>query len=395
VSLADALERAAVELTAEADTIRPANGDPLRLLDALDGAAAARVVEWLLRHEGADSEELLETWSEREEGRAALFAVDEAALPKQGRKLLRRTLHRLRSRGVETPEPAPERRVASLPSLDDTISEALVTPLDPSGARLVYLVEPDPSGGARVFEIALDDRRGILDASVYSAGRSKVRTFLREIAGRSRLAAQSVTPESVRALLARAAARQPAERRLPGSFMEWKAHLTSGADEAATPGARVAEALGGSADGGRIREAAQRVTAGEAGPWPEPSELLVPVAERIRERASSEILVSAAQRREQADLALTDALDELYGDEGGTVCAERLRETAYLCWKRGDEESARVWLAAAAGFAELPPRENPVARALLEATLAPLLQSLGEEGEEAEAAPLESPILTK
>jgi hypothetical protein len=395
VSLADALERAAGELPAEADSIRPANGDPLRLLEALAAPAAARVLDWLLRHEAADSEDLLETWSESEEGRAALFAIEEAALPKSGRKLLRRTLHRLRSRGVETPEPAPEQRVATLPSVDDTISEALVTPLDPSGARLVYLVERDPSGGARVFEIALDDRRGILDASVYSAGRSKVRSFLREISERPRLAAQPAPPESVRALLARAAARQPAERRLPGSFAEWKAHLTGGADEAATPGARVAEALGATADGGRIREAAERVTAGEAGPWPEPSELLGPVAERIRERASSESLVSAAQRREQAEQALTDALDELYGDVGGTVCAERLRETAYVCWKRGEEEAARVWLAAAAAFAELPPRENPVARALLEATLAPLLESLGEEGEEAETAPLESPILIK
>ena len=40
MSLAEALENAATALEQDADAIRPANGDPFQLLDALDDAAA-------------------------------------------------------------------------------------------------------------------------------------------------------------------------------------------------------------------------------------------------------------------------------------------------------------------------------------------------------------------
>ncbi len=47
MSLPDALERAASELASDAEAIRPANGDPARLLELLDPEAAARVLAWL------------------------------------------------------------------------------------------------------------------------------------------------------------------------------------------------------------------------------------------------------------------------------------------------------------------------------------------------------------
>jgi len=62
VSLAAALERAAEALTADADAIRPANGDPDRLLRDLEPAAAVRLLDWLLREAPDAGEELVEAW---------------------------------------------------------------------------------------------------------------------------------------------------------------------------------------------------------------------------------------------------------------------------------------------------------------------------------------------
>ena len=53
LGLPEALERAASALPADADEIRPANGDPVQLRRSLDEEAAHRVLSWLLLHEPA------------------------------------------------------------------------------------------------------------------------------------------------------------------------------------------------------------------------------------------------------------------------------------------------------------------------------------------------------
>ncbi len=50
MSLPEALEAAASALRGDADAIRPANGDPVRLLSSLGPGAAARVLAWVLVH---------------------------------------------------------------------------------------------------------------------------------------------------------------------------------------------------------------------------------------------------------------------------------------------------------------------------------------------------------
>ena len=47
MSLSEVLEAAAIALAGDAEAIRPANGDPVRLLASLDSDAAARVLGWI------------------------------------------------------------------------------------------------------------------------------------------------------------------------------------------------------------------------------------------------------------------------------------------------------------------------------------------------------------
>ena len=64
VGLPEALERAASALPADADAIRPANGDPFQLLELLSGEAPGRVLAWLLEHESAAGVELAFAWAD-------------------------------------------------------------------------------------------------------------------------------------------------------------------------------------------------------------------------------------------------------------------------------------------------------------------------------------------
>ncbi len=385
MSLADALEAAASALPADADAIRPANGDPQRLLELLPAEAAPRVLAWLLAERPDDAEELAEAWVFEEAGAAAVLSVSEASLPKAGRKALRRLRHQLRSRGVETPDPEPRPVVATLPAVDDDFRAAYVTPVDPTGTRIVYLVEPNPGGGARLFEVVLDDARGITAFDVYTAPRKRARAFLDGLQSRQGFPITELSPEKARAVVARAARSQPAERPAPRGFSEWRKRIAEAAPDAELPGDEVARALGVTEDRAALETAVEMVRAQRIGPWPVAGEALPQLYDRIRGAFGSALVVSPAARREQIDGLLAAAAEEIYAGEGGALAAHRFRESAYVLWRHGDEAAARACLAAAAAFEAGEPGANPVARALLEAALAPGLEALAHAAERGEA----------
>jgi hypothetical protein len=283
LGLPEALERAAGALAAHADAIRPANGDPATLLDNLGSDGGARVLEWLLSNLPVEGEELASAWCDEAGGDEALRRVRGDSLSKAGRKALRRIQHRLRSRGASLPSEAPAPVVAKLPPLEDRLEAALVSPVDPRGSRVAYLVEPNPQGGARMFEAMIDEERGVLSFEVYSAGRSRIRRFLREAGREGRFAGVEAPVESVRALLERIAASQPKDRPLPRSFAEWRSRVASPPEGALSPGELALRELGDEVTPERLRRVVELVRAGELGPWPPGGDALVRCAERVAE----------------------------------------------------------------------------------------------------------------
>lgn len=381
VSLAEALERAATRLGGDADAIRPANGDPVRLLQGLDGEGAVRLLGWLLREDPTAAGELALAWAELPRGGEALLGVDERDLPKRGRKILRRALHRLRSRGLDVETVSREPVVATVPAVDEKVSEARVTRVDPSGAQLLVLAESQASGGVRVVEAIVDDERGILEFHVLSTGRSPARRLLRELATGVRLPAVEASPASVRARLARVAARHPADRPVPGEFQDWRGRIQRESAGVPTPG-EVARAALGEAPSGLARESVlQLIEQGELGPWPPPAEILRDAAERLHEVARSRLVLSEEQRREQVDDVIRELRETRFGSEGAAREADRLDECAYGFWKQGRDDDARSCLGVATELRRAEAPAHPVARALLDRALRPLLEALREEEE--------------
>lgn len=379
MSLAGALESAAAALPDLADAIRPANGDPTRLLELLEPDAAGAVLGWLLEHEPAAGEELALAWAEDARGVAPLRRVEAGSLAKTGRKALRRAHHRLRSRGVEVGAERPRAVVAALPKLADELAGALVSRPDPSGAQLVVIVESNPAGGARVYQAAVDVEQGVLEFHVWSATRSQARKLLRDLAGNARIGCVEAPRSALAALLSRAAAAQPGERPLPHAFAEWRGRVARPAEGTPTPGELARAALTAEPDVAGLREVASRVAAGEIGPWPPPPETLRELAEKVRKALESPLLVNESQRRAQVDAVIADTVASRYAGAGGEVTAGRLEECAYGAWKGGREEEALGCIAAARAFRERAPADNPVARALVERALRPFLEALRAE----------------
>ena len=379
MSLARALEAAASALPEHEDAIRPANGDPERLLASLPSPAATKVLAWLLDNHPDDGEELALAWAELETGVAPLRGVADEPIGKAGRKALRRAQHRLRSRGIDLGTAPPVSHVATLPKLDDEINVALVSPPDPSGAQLVVVVESSPSGGTRIFQGAVDLERGILEFRVLQANRSQARRLLRDLDANEALAATEVPREAVAALLTYAAEAQPGDRALPQAFGEWRSRIARAPEGAATPGLLARAAVAADPTPALLREVAEAVAAGTYGPWPPAFEVLHAIGEKVRDTAKSQLLVDDQQRRAQVDAVIEDALDARFAAPAAERTAARFEEFAYAAWKRGRADEAQRCIAAARAFREQTPRDNPIARALLDRALQPLLDVLRDE----------------
>jgi hypothetical protein len=388
VSLATALERAAEALPGYADVIRPANGDPDRLLAGLAPQGAVRVLATLLADDVDAAEELLGAWLEAPAGVEAVLAIEEGGLPKPARKLLRRAHHFLKSQGVKLEAPAPTPTVAHLPKVEDELRVAAVSAPDPFGFCMAYLVEGHPSGGARLFEVSFGEGQGIAAVEVYAAGRSKVRAFLRELTGRRGLAAVEAPITAVRALLRRAAAAQPSDKPLPATWLEWHSRLDEVEEGTPTPGEFVRDGLGEPGEPLDLEPALAMVREGRIGPWPD-RDTLTQTAKRIQEMTESTLIVAGARRREQIDALIAEGAGQAYTGPGAARVAELFRHSAFVFFQRGEEANARACLAGAVAFQTRPPGENPLALALFERPLTGFLEQLEQkEREDAEKGSL-------
>jgi hypothetical protein len=388
IGLPEALERAASALAGDADDIRPANGDPFQLANLLDDEAAGRVLRWLLANEPAAGAELATQWAEDPEGAGRhVLGLDLDALPKPARKALRRVLHRLRSQGLELPKPEPKPVVAKLPSVEDRLEQASLSPIDPRGSRVAYLALDHPSGGVRLFEVVFDDVNGIVGFEVYTSGRSKVRRFLKAFEKGGKLTAVTATPDAIRALVARALAVHPSDRPLPKGFSEFRSRLAVPADGIETPGEEARRALEPADADAALAQGAVWVAAGTVGPWPPSIERVRAFADRISERADALGIATPDEREAEVNTLLDEGIVTLFDDAHRACTALRFDETAYVFWKGGREDDARIALALADSFRS-GEAANPLARAMLQVLLSPVLEKLRAEADD--SAPAES-----
>lgn len=383
MSLPESLERAASDLGGLADQIRPANGDPHRLLEELNAEQAGQLLAWILQEEPAAAEELILAWGEVDTGAAVLLTVPDEGIAKAGRKLLRKARHRLRSQGIEVAAPErPQKSTSRVSGASDRWEVAHVSTPDFRGARVGYLVDSHPAGGARLFEIRFDEGRGILDFKLYNAGRSKVRGFLRSLTEGTGQRLFEVGRDPLRALVRRASLAQPIDRPLPTSFVEWRSRLFSeDLDQEQTPGDLARAALGrasdeasdsmGSADG--LETTLAEIREGRLGPWPPATAWLSEWMTKGRESTEG---LDGESRAVAIDSWLEQVTESLGKETQSELLSRHLNEMAWIRWQIGTEPEARDLLAVSESLASDEDVMRRVSRARTEGLFAAFLTEL-------------------
>jgi hypothetical protein len=379
MSLPESLERAASELGGLADQIRPANGDPHRLLDELNAEQAGQLLAWILQEEPDAAEELISVWGEAEAGAAILLAVPDEGIAKAGRKLLRKARHRLRSQGIEVKLPEQQSKTTRRVSgASDRWQVAHLSTPDFRGARVGYLVDSHPAGGARMFEIRFDEARGILDFKLYNAGRSKVRGFLNSLTKGTGQRLFEVERDPLRALVRRASLAQPIDRPLPTSFVEWRSRLFSDELEGQqTPGDLAREALGttsGEADSTvGLDTTLAEIRNGQLGPWPPKTIWVSDWMTKGREATEG---LEGKARAKAIESWLEQVTESLAKETEPKLLSCHLDEMAWIQWKSEAEAGARALLAVSESVSNDEEIMRQVSRARTEGLFAAFLAEL-------------------
>lgn len=288
---------------------------------------------------------------------------------KRARKVVRRGIHLLRSRGVPLATPPSSGGRSVLRPLEGKTRRAFASAIDASGQRAIFLIEPAP-GRTRVLQVLVSDMDGVVQVEALEGRRRDVRRLVREFL-RGRLSAAELAPEAARTLLRRAEAARPHDAPPRAVDPVLLREVTSGAD-VATPGESVRERLGGRPMSGAEAEALLRVRveAGRLAVWRLPSRSLSGVAGSLEEIERSPLVLSGLQKRERREEVLAKAAEAALAPPVRERLAVRLEESAALFEGAGDEDGARAALAIARQIREQEaPLRAPYLRSLLELSL--------------------------
>jgi hypothetical protein len=276
------------------------------------------------------------------DGAESLSRAESRASSKEARKVLRRAIHQLRSRGVEVRLVRPEGG-GRLPAVPVDEGEAFVGPFDADGNRIVLLGVLGRTG-MRLFQVLISDERGVVRVEMREGRRSAVRGTIKELRARGQGAIVPVSPTAARELLARALVLGMHGEN--DGMMALEAELSREPGEGKTPGEIVRERLqvGPIAGAVAAAELRRRVERGDVIPWifrGEAVEKAVGELDRVEE---SPLVLAESQKQGLRGEARGQAARLLFDEASRKRLAQRLEETAYLLDARADEEGARAAL---------------------------------------------------
>lgn len=308
--------------------------------------------------------------------------MEELSPTKVARKLARRAIHRLKSRGVavEPSERSPKQSV--LRPLAQEQEQGIVTPPDPLGQRRAFLIVP-VRGAARMYEIGLSDVDGVVFLEAFEGKRRDARAFERNLREQEGVRAVVVEASALRALVAGVAGHQQAQ--VDRNLLD---ELLRGSD-APTPGEKLSAELAPEALELPDRAADQLVRscveAGELPPWPPVGEPADALAAQIEAIEHSPLVLTDLQKRERRWELFRQYADRVLDRPYRERVAARLEESAVFLLDAGNREAA---VAAVQVGRRVRAAADPLEVPFLELMLTLLLNAAQQRGDKADPSRL-------
>lgn len=352
--------------------------DPLQALDALEPrwGAEPELEAAVVEVAGA---------SDRPSAGERLASLASRTTHKTVKREIKRALYRLQQRGLwQAPESAPPPAASALLGPSEEEPEAWVSPIDPSGSRLLWIARRTGQGMASLSAL-INDLQGVLEFYSGATTRKMLRQAQRELSAKSGVTLVDLPWRHADALLVRALERS-ADRSREADVQRARREIVPQATTTAAPPPvdALIERSGAAADVAALRASAVALREKELAGWLLPREWIEPALAAIEDTQTSVLVVSPQQREERLRSSLERAAQEVFDADGRReLFAARLDESAYLLARRGRADLARGLVAAAeAARAGRPLSDIPVLAEIAARSLALALELRTQRAQE-------------
>jgi len=268
---------------------------------------------------------------------------------KRVRKTIKRSLYRLRAKGVSVREDSRTRGRSVLRPPQVELPEGFGTGIDPGGHRLLILVIPHAGRGLTVMHALIGDTQGLVDFTGAEMSRKEFKNFFENLQEESVFPLVEMEASYVGFLFSRAYHLTLEKKGTPPQdYLHLKSEIERVKKEYEKPliyGYLSREELEG--DERWLRRGGDLLKDELYMAWVIEEDRIGPYAEALRETQESKLFLNPSQKEARFQEIYLKAMTEFFSEEKRSLYRNRLEETAYLFYKLGKEEEAKISLSVA------------------------------------------------
>jgi hypothetical protein len=274
---------------------------------------------------------------------AAILAEMETSAAGALRREIRRSLFKLRQRGIDAPATAPSIEQAAHSPAADRLT-ALFSPIDGEGARIIWITKPRMQGGVTRLWGLVSESDGLVGAIAAGLSRKELKSEREELESRAGMRMVEGDWRLADFILCEAYRRTPEARRARvGNFLALRAEIIA----APAPTELVHPIYDELGTGVPAEPALELLKEPELLEWRLTPAEIGPYVEELGRANESVIVLNEIQQRERINLIVERAVGELFSGEPGVRARRRFEDLAYYMLHSGRRESA-AWAAASA-----------------------------------------------
>ena len=292
--------------------------------------------------------ELMVTIPDRMTGKL-LRRMFEVTSDKTVRRIIKRSLYRLKGKGIAVEEILSDKGSPVLRPLQAEPKEGYASGTDVLGHRFLWLIIPHPGRGLTVMHGIVSDTEGIIDFSREEMTRKGFRSFFEEVREKNPFPFVELDPSYVALLFTQGyQLNLQKKKNLPEDYLQAKGDVESVKRD--YPRALIysylrADEIG--EDDRMLRKGGDLLKVDIFSSWRVEEEQIRPYADEVWEAEESKIVLNPTQKEARVQGIYQKALSELFSGEWRSLYQRRLEEMAYVLFKLGREEEAKISLAVA------------------------------------------------
>lgn len=292
---------------------------------------------------GGELAEHLVTVPDRITG-SLLLRMLEATQEKKIRKIIKRSLYRLKSKGVVPEEVFRGKERSILRPLQTEPREGFASGIDFLGQRLLCLVIPHPGRGLSVMRGLVSDGQGLVDFSRDEMTRKGFRTFFGEVQKENPFPMVEMDPFYVAFLFTQGYQLNIEKRKdPPQDYLSAKIEIEGIKKDYPRPliySYLQADEISG--DDRILRKGGDLLKEDLFSSWRIEEEQIRLYADELWEAEESKIVLNPAQKEARFQGIYQKAMTDLFTGERKFIYQRRLEEMAYFLFKLGREEEAEI-----------------------------------------------------